>query len=108
MAHPPPPGTAAAPQVFERERYWRRTVTRILVLLSIWLLVGPVMSIVFVEQLNRFSLGGIPFGFWMGQQGSIYVFVVLIFANAWLSDRQDRAFNVHETPDTVRHVVDTH
>ena len=93
---------------FDQEKYWRRTITRILVLLSIWLLVGPLMSIVFVEQLNRFSIGEIPFGFWMGQQGSIYVFVVLIFVNAWLADRQDREFDVHETPETTRHVVGEH
>lgn len=108
MADPPVPRSAAVPPVFARERYWRRTLTRILVLLAIWLLVGPLMSIVFVEQLNRFSLGGVPFGFWMGQQGSIYVFVLLIFANAWLADRQDREFDVHETAATTRQVVDEH
>lgn len=105
---PPAPGIPPAALPFARERYWRQTLSRILVLLAIWLLVGPVMSIVFVEELNRFSLGGVPFGFWMGQQGSIYVFVVLIFANAWLADRQDRAFNVHETPETVRQVTADH
>lgn len=95
-------------QSFDREKYWRRTVTRLLALLSIWLLVGPVMGIVLVEPLNRFSLGGVPFGFWMGQQGSIYVFVVLIFVNAWMADRLDAEFGVEETPETTRHVVDGH
>ena len=82
--------------VFDHRQYWRRTLRRILVLLAIWLLVGPVMSIILVEPLNQLSLGGVPFGFWMGQQGAIYVFVVLIFANAWLADRQDREFGVAE------------
>jgi putative solute:sodium symporter small subunit len=95
-------------RTFDREAYWRRTLRRILMLLAIWLLAGPVMSIVFVEQLNQFSLAGIPFGFWMGQQGSIYVFVVLIFLNAYLADRLDREFDVHETADTTQHVVGTH
>lgn len=85
-----------APSTFDPRLYWKRTLRRILFLLAIWLLVGPIMSIVLVEPLNRFSLGGIPFGFWMGHQGSIYVFVILIFANAWLADRQDREFDVHE------------
>jgi putative solute:sodium symporter small subunit len=93
---------------FDHEKYWRRTLTRILVLLAIWLLVGPVMSILFVEPLNRFSIGGVPFGFWMGQQGAIYVFVALIFVNAWLADRQDEEFDVHETPETTREVVGEH
>lgn len=93
---------------FDQVKYWRRTLTRILVLLAIWLLVGPVMSILLVEPLNRFSIGGVPFGFWMGQQGSIYVFVALIFVNAWLADRQDEEFDVHETPETTQGVVDEH
>jgi putative solute:sodium symporter small subunit len=93
-----------APVSFDRDRYWRGTLTRIVALLAVWVLVGPVMGIVFVEPLNRFSLGGVPFGFWMAQQGSIYVFVVLIFVNAWLADRADREFDVHETASTTQHV----
>lgn len=96
------------PHSFDHERYWRRTQRRILTLLAIWFLAGPVMGIILVEPLNRFSLGGVPFGFWMAQQGSIYVFVVLIFVNAWLADRQDREFDVHETAATTRHVVGGH
>jgi putative solute:sodium symporter small subunit len=89
---------------FDPRAYWRRSIRRILVLLAVWVLVGPVMGILLVEPLNRFSLGGVPFGFWMGQQGSIYVFVVLIFVNAWLADRVDREFDVHETAGTTQHV----
>ena len=81
---------------FDRRAYWRRTLQRILLLLSIWFVAGPLMSIVLVKPLNEFSLGGVPFGFWMAQQGSIYVFVAVIFANAWLADRQDREFGVEE------------
>lgn len=99
-AHPAP--------AFDRDAYWRRTLRRIGILLVVWLLVGPLMSIVFVEQLNRVAIGGIPFGFWMGQQGSIYVFVALIFVNAWLADRTDREFGVDETADTTRHVAGGH
>ena len=88
---------------FDPRAYWRRSLRRILVLLGIWLLVGPVMSIVLVEPLNRFHIAGVPFGFWMAQQGSIYVFVVLIFVNAYLADRTDREFDVHETAGTTQH-----
>lgn len=86
----------SAEPTFDRRAYWRRTLRRLLTLLAIWLIAGPVMSIVFVEPLNRFSIGGAPFGFWMAHQGSMYVFVVLIFANAWLADRLDREFGVNE------------
>lgn len=89
---------------FDPQAYWRRSVRRILVLLAIWLLAGPVMGIILVEPLNRFRIAGVPFGFWMAQQGAIYVFVVLIFVNAWLADRTDREFDVHETSETTQHV----
>ena len=87
---------------FDPRAYWQRNLRRILVLLAIWLLVGPIMSIVLVEPLNRFQIAGVPFGFWMAQQGSIYVFVVLIFVNAYLADRTDREFDVHETAETTQ------
>jgi putative solute:sodium symporter small subunit len=88
--------------VFDRRAYWNRTLRRTVVLLSIWFLVGPIMGILLAEPLNQFRLGGIPFGFWMAQQGSIYVFVILIFVYAWLSDRADRIAGVDETPETTR------
>lgn len=91
-------------QPFDRDRYWARTVRRISLLLLVWVIVGPVMGIMLVEPLNAFSLGGVPFGFWMAQQGSIYVFVILIFLNAWLADRVDHEFGVHETATTTQHV----
>ncbi|MEJ2504384.1 MAG: DUF4212 domain-containing protein [Gemmatimonadota bacterium] len=69
---------------------WSRLLRRTTLLLAIWFLVGPVLGILLVEPLNRFSLGGTPFGFWVSQQGSIYVFVVLIFAYAIMGDRADR------------------
>jgi putative solute:sodium symporter small subunit len=90
---------------FDARAYWRRTLRRILLLLAVWALVGPVMGILLVEPLNAYTLGGVPFGFWMAQQGSIYVFVVLIFLNAWLSDRADREFGVEETPSTTQHTT---
>jgi putative solute:sodium symporter small subunit len=92
---------------FDRDLYWRRTQRRILLLLGIWLLAGPVMGILLVEPLNRVTMGGVPFGFWMAQQGAIYVFVILIFVNSWLADRTDREFDVHETAGTTQHVRST-
>ncbi len=89
---------------FDRDRYWRHTIRRILILLAIWFIVGPLMGIILVQPMNSFSMGGVPFGFWMAQQGAIYVFVVLIFVNAWLADRQDREFGVDETAETTQHI----
>ena len=75
-------------------RYWRANLRLMAVLLAIWLVVAYLLSIVLVEPLNQFSLGGFPLGFWFAQQGSIYVFVVLIFVYAWRMDRLDREHGV--------------
>jgi putative solute:sodium symporter small subunit len=93
-----------ASRPFNPEKYWTRTLRRLVWLLALWLLAGPVAGILLIEPLNRVSLGGIPFGFWMAQQGSIFTFVVLIFLNAWLAERLDREFEVDETPESVQHL----
>jgi putative solute:sodium symporter small subunit len=92
----------AQPSRADLEAYWRKTVRRTVVLLAVWFIVGPLMSIILVEPLNRFTLGGMPFGFWMAQQGSIFVFVILIFLYAYLGDKADREAGVHETAETTR------
>lgn len=69
--------------------YWRRNVRLKLVLLTIWALVSIVLSILMINVLNEASVGGFPLGFWMAQQGSIFVFVVLIFVYAKTMDRYD-------------------
>lgn len=79
-----------------RRAYWRANKTLIRNLLMVWALVSLVMSILLVEPLNSFQLGGVPFGFWMAQQGSIYVFVILIFTYAIQMDKLDRKYNRRE------------
>ncbi len=76
--------------------YWKANRNLILVLLSIWALVSLGGSILFVESLNRVRFFGVPLGFWFAQQGSIYVFVMLIFIYAWRMKRIDREHDVHE------------
>ena len=76
--------------------YWRANVRLMLGLLAIWFAVSFGAGILFVDWLNRFMIGGYPLGFWFAQQGSIYVFILLILVYAWRMDRIDRAF---ETDD---------
>ena len=83
----------------KRKAYWRGQVRRTVGLLAIWAIFGLVLSILFVEQLNTFSIGKMPFGFWMAQQGAIFVFVVLIFVYAFTSERADEAAGVAETEE---------
>lgn len=81
----------------ERNRsHWRGQVRRTLVLLVIWAIVGFGMSILFVEELNQLRIGTMPFGFWMAQQGSIFVFILLILIYAVLSGRADRAMRADD------------
>lgn len=61
------------------EAYWKANVSLILKLLTVWFIVPFLGGIVFVDVLNKINLGGYPLGFWIAQQGSIYLFVVIIF-----------------------------
>jgi len=76
--------------------YWRRNLGYMVTLLGVWFLVSYVCGIIFVQELNAFRIGGFPLGFWFAQQGSILVFVVLIFVYVGLMRRLDREYDVHE------------
>lgn len=77
-------------------RYWRANASLIGILLAVWAVVSLGCGILFIEPLNRFTPFGVPFGFWMAQQGSIYVFVLLIFIYAWRMDRLDHEYHMDE------------
>jgi putative solute:sodium symporter small subunit len=79
-----------------RTAYWKANLSLLTVLLIIWFVVSYGFGILLVEPLNAISLGGYKLGFWFAQQGSIYVFVVLIFVYAFAMNRIDRRFDVHE------------
>lgn len=76
--------------------YWRRNLRYLFILLSIWFLVSYGCGILFVNQLNQIRLGGFKLGFWFAQQGSIYIFLILIFVYVWLMNRLDKEFEVEE------------
>ena len=76
--------------------YWRATIRLILILLAIWALVSIGAGILLVRPLNEFTVGRLPAGFWMAQQGSILVFVVLIFVFARRMDTLDRRYGKNE------------
>lgn len=78
------------------QEYWKRNVGYMTLLLLIWAVVSYGCGILFVEPLNAIRIGGFPLGFWFAQQGSIYVFVLLIFVYYLLMLRLDRQYDVHE------------
>ncbi len=85
-------------EVRRHEAYWRRNLRYLGFLLAVWFVVSYGFGILLAEPLNRFTLPGtgFPLGFWWAQQGSIYVFVLLIFVYVVLMNRLDRAFDVDE------------
>ena len=80
-----------------RKAYWRANLRILAILMSIWFVVSFGCGILFVEPLNQIKLGGFKFGFWMAQQGSIYVFVALIFVYVQHMNKLDRKFNFQDS-----------
>ncbi len=79
-----------------RRLYWRANIALIRNLLIIWALVSLIFGILLVTVLNGVRLGGVPLGFWIAQQGSIIVFVALIFIYAIQMDKLDRKYNIRK------------
>ena len=80
------------------DRYWKRNLRLLLILLAVWWAVSYGAGILWVDELNAYTMPGTGFelGFWFAQQGSIYVFVCLIFFYVWRMNKLDREFDVHE------------
>jgi putative solute:sodium symporter small subunit len=72
------------------QKYWKENIDLIVKCLSIWFISSYVFSIILVEQLNAIKIGGYKLGFWFAQQGSIYIFVILIFYYAFKMDQIDQ------------------
>lgn len=80
----------------QRKKYWRENLKYLAILLFIWFLVSYGFGILLVEELNTIRLGGFKLGFWFAQQGSIYVFVLLIIIYVKLMNKLDKKFSVNE------------
>lgn len=80
----------------QRRSYWRANTALIRNLLIVWALVSLVFSILLVQPLNAIRFFGVPLGFWMAQQGSILIFVALIFIYAFQMDKLDRKYNTRK------------
>ena len=65
--------------VDDKENYWKENIRLIIRCLSVWFIFSYGFGIVLVDYLNLIKIGGFKLGFWFAQQGSIYVFVILIF-----------------------------
>jgi putative solute:sodium symporter small subunit len=79
-----------------RKSYWKRNLRVLLTLLAVWFVVSFGFGILLADWLDQFRVFGFKLGFWFAQQGSIYVFVVLIFVYVGIMNKLDREFDVHE------------
>lgn len=87
----------------QRDKYWKRNLRLMAILLTIWALVSYGAGILFVEQLNKIKIMEIPLGFWFAQQGAILTFLILIAIYVWRMDKLDKEFGITEYEDEVRH-----
>lgn len=78
------------------QAYWKENISTILKLLVIWFIVSYGCGIIFVDELNSIQFGGFKLGFWFAQQGSMYVFVVLIFVYAKIMENIEKKYDVNE------------
>lgn len=76
--------------------YWKENLKYLAILLTIWFLVSFGFGILLVDQLNSIKIGGFKLGFWFAQQGSLYVFVILIFVYIRLMNKLDKKYGLNE------------
>lgn len=80
----------------EAEAYWKENLKIIMPLLVVWFVVSFGFGIVFVDVLNNIRIGGYKLGFWFAQQGSIYIFVALIYVYSRKMAKLDRKFGLED------------
>lgn len=80
----------------DNNEYWKANIRLILTLLVVWFIVSFGAGIIFVDQLDIIKIAGYPLGFWFAEQGSIYIFVLLIVIYTIKMNQLDKKFNVEE------------
>jgi putative solute:sodium symporter small subunit len=86
-------------QLTQRHRdYWKKALRLTLILLSIWFVVTFVMGF-FARDLAEITFLGWPLAFYMGAQGSLIIYVILIWVYAKVMNRYDVEAGVDETGD---------
>ena len=80
----------------QAQAYWRRNITLMVRLMLIWFAVSYGCGILLFDFLNQIQIGGYKLGFWFAQQGSLFVFIALIFYYARKMAALDREFDVDQ------------
>lgn len=79
--------------------YWRENIRLLGILMSIWFVCSFGAGILFRDFLDQFHIGGYPLGFWFAQQGSIYIFIALIFVYSWKIHRIEQQYQFDDDDD---------
>tara|TARA_B100000929_G_C15465665_1_gene406079 strand:- start:842 stop:1108 length:267 start_codon:yes stop_codon:yes gene_type:complete len=80
--------------------YWKSNIRILIALLGIWFISSFGFGILFSDVLDNFQIGGFKIGFWFAQQGSIYIFVLLIFIYVFLINRLDKKYKKEISEDS--------
>ena len=80
----------------KNQQYWKANLKIVFSLLVIWFIASFGFGIIFSDTLDQIRLGGFKLGFWFAQQGSIYIFVIIIFLYVWLMKRLDKKVSEEE------------
>ena len=81
----------------KHKNYWEENLSLIIRCLAIWFISSYGFSIILVDQLNTIRIGGYKLGFWFAQQGSIYIFVILIFYYAMKMGEIDEEYGNNDS-----------
>ena len=73
--------------------YWKSNIKLVLSLMAVWFFISFGCGILLVDVLDNFRFGGFKLGFWIAQQGSIFVFVALIYIYIHQMDKLDKKYN---------------
>ena len=85
----------------DAHEYWKSNIKIVLSLLAVWFFISYGCGILFVDALDTIRFGGFKLGFWIAQQGSIFVFVILIFIYIHLMDKLDDHYNLESSKDQI-------
>lgn len=80
----------------KQKLYWKKNLQYLSILLSIWFVSAYLISIVFRDTFDSIKIAGFKLGFWFAQQGSIYIFIILIFVYVFLMNKLDKSYNNDE------------
>ena len=86
-------------QLDRNKSYWRANLKIVSWLMVVWFFCSFGVGIIFSDTLDQFRFGGFKLGFWFAQQGSIYIFILLVFVYVYLMNKLDKNYAETEEKD---------